>query len=331
MRAARIHAYGAPEVLQVDDAPLPVVGRRDVLIEVHAAAVNPIDWKIRRGYQRALIPYRLPQVLGLDASGVVVRIGRAVTRFSIGDEVFCSPTHRRSGTYAEFVAVDERAVAHKPKRLTHEEAAGIPLAGLTAYRALVEVARIGPGQRVLVQAGAGGVGSLAVQLAKHYGCEVAATCSGSNVKLVRELGADRVIDYGVEAYDEVLSDYDVVLDALGGEHKARYPAVLRRGGVVASIVNDVPAMVERHGPYLGIARALLGVVGHKLTYRRAGLRLAQVLRASDGRALAALARIIDDGGVRPLIDQVYELDDIVAAHRRSESGHARGKVIVRVR
>lgn len=331
MRAAQLTAYGPPEVLEVREVERPEVRSRDVLIEVHAAGVNPIDWKIRRGYQRAVIPYKLPHTLGMDASGVVAAVGDAVTRFSVGDEVYTSPTHRRPGTYAEMVAVDERAVARKPKGLTHEQAAGIPLAGLTAYKALIEVAKIEPGQRVFVQAGAGGVGTLAIQLAKWKGCEVATTCSERNRELVRELGADHIIDYKREAYDDVLSGYHAVLDSLGAEHKQRYRKVLVKGGIIASIVNDVPQLVEKHGPFLGIGCTAVGMVKNKLGTRMAGFRYAQVLRAPDGTALGHLTEAIEEGAVHPVVDRTFDLDDIAEAHRYSETARARGKIIISIR
>lgn len=330
MRAAQIQAYGPPEVLQIADVERPVAGPRDVLIELYAAAVNPIDWKIRSGYQRAVIRYKLPHTLGLDGSGVVREIGSKVTRFAVGDEVYTSPTHRRPGTYAEWVAVDEREVAHKPKSLTHQQAAGIPLAGLTAYQALVEEAGIQAGHKVFIQAGAGGVGTLAIQIAKHMGCEVATTCSARNVELVRALGADRVIDYNVEAYDEVLRDYDVVLDSLGGDHKARYHKVLNKGGVVVSIVNDVPTLVDQHGHYLGLGCVIVRMLNNKLSAWRNGLRYAQVLKSSDGVALEKLSEIIDGGAVQAAVDRVFELEQIVAAHRYGETGRARGKIIIAI-
>ena len=331
MRAAQIHEYGPPEVLQVGEVERPTVRARDVLIEVHAAGVNPIDWKMRSGFQRAVVRYQLPHTLGLDASGVVVEAGAKVKGFAVGDEVYTSPTHRRPGTYAEFVAVDERAVARKPKGLTHEQAAGIPLAGLTAYKALIEVANIQPGQKVFIQAGAGGVGTLAIQLAKYKECEVATTCSARNVELVRELGADRVIDYNAEEYDEVLSDYDVVLDSLGADHKKRYGKILKRGGMVASIVNDVPAMVKKHGPYAGLGRVAGAIVSNKVGAWLGGFRYAQVLRAADGIALGKLTEAIEDGAINPIVDRVFDLDDIVEAHRYSETGRARGKIIISMR
>src|SRR6185437_4293406 len=179
-------------VFAIEEVARPVPGPRDVLIEVHAASVNPIDWKIRKGTQRGAIRPRFPAILGMDASGIVAATGRDVTRFRVGDAVYTSPTHRRPGTYAEYVAVDERAVARKPMSLSHQEAASLPLAGLSAWECLVRCARVGPGQKVLVLAGSGGVGSLGIQIAKLLGAEVAATCSARNVELVRSLGADIV-------------------------------------------------------------------------------------------------------------------------------------------
>jgi NADPH:quinone reductase-like Zn-dependent oxidoreductase len=329
VKAAQIHAYGDAETLRVEDVDPPAVGPRDVLIEVVAASVNPIDWKIRSGHQRAIIRYRLPHVLGLDVSGVVVEVGKRVRRFRVGDEVFSSPSHRRQGTYAEYAAIDERAVALKPSNITHEEAAGIPLAGLTAWQALE--GRVAAGDKVLVQAGAGGVGSLAIQIAKHFGATVATTCSARNVELCTQLGADMVIDYGREAFDDVLSDYDLVFDTLGGEHKVRARDVLRRGGRLVSIVNDIPGAVKKHGPYLGMASAMGALLAFKLGCMWRGIRFSYVLRKPDGDALAALGTLIESGAVKPLNDSVYPLEEIVAAHQASESGRARGKIIIAVR
>ena len=194
MKAARIHRYGSANELRIDDVAEPTVGPHDVLIEVHAASVNPIDTKIRAGYQRAVVRKRLPTTLGLDVAGVVTGVGNEVSRFEVGDAVYSSPTHRREGTYAEYVAVDERQVARAPAGLSHLEAATLPLVGLTAWHCLVQAACLTRGERLFVQAGSGGVGVFAIQLGKHLGAEVATTTSKRNADLVRELGADRVVD-----------------------------------------------------------------------------------------------------------------------------------------
>ncbi len=328
MKAARIHAYGGPEQIVIDEVPRPSLRGRDVLIQVHAAGVNPIDYKLRSGAQRAVVRWRLPHTLGLDASGVVVEVGKKASRFAVGDEVFTSPTHAREGTYAEYVAVDERAVARKPPNITHAEAAGVPLAGLTALQC-VQAARVKAGDAVLVQAGAGGVGSIAIQLCKQRGATVTTTCSTRNVALCSELGADRVIDYTRERFDD-LSGYDAVIDSLGGDAIARAMAILRPRGYLVTIVSDIPAAVDAHGPYLGLGVALAGMVSLRARCALKGIRFRYVLRKSDGAELAELAELIRTGAVTPLIDSVLPLEEAAEAHRRIESGHARGKIILKV-
>lgn len=328
MKAARFHAYGGPEVLRVDDVPEPTPGPRDVLVRVRAASVNPIDCKIRHGDQRALIHYRLPQTTGLDVSGEVVAVGPRVTRFRVGDAVISSPTHRRPGTCAEYVAVDEGSVAHKPARLDHLQAAALPLAGLTAWASLDGVL---PGQRVFVQAGAGGVGTLAIQLAKHLGAEVATTCSARNAEFVRSLGADRVIDYATERYEAALCDQDLVLESIGGDALERSLSVLRRGGRMSLVVTGIPDAVKAHGVYAGTARAFAAQAAFVASaWWRRRVTVRPVLRPTDGAMLEGLAAVVDAGAVTPVVEAVLPLEDIAEAHRRVESGRTRGKVVVRV-
>ncbi|MBX3273367.1 MAG: NADP-dependent oxidoreductase [Sandaracinaceae bacterium] len=331
MRAARIHEYGPPEALRVEEVPRPAPGPRDVLVEVHAASVNPVDYKIRSGAQRALIHYRLPWILGLDFSGVVVEVGAAVARFRVGDEVYGSPTHRRPGTYAEYLCVDERQAAHKPTNLTHLEAASIPLVGLTAWDALVVKGRLRAGQRALIHAGSGGVGTLAIQLAKALGAHVATTCSERNAELVRSLGADEVIDYRAQRFDEVLSGYDFVLDALGGEERVRSFRVLRRGGRLATMIGGFPEAAEKYGPWRGAPVAIGGLVAVTLRgLLMHGVTVHHVLREPDGRLLEPLTRLLEDGAIRAVIDRVYPLAEIAEAHRHQETGRARGKIVIDV-
>lgn len=332
LKAARIHRYGDPEVFQIDDIPPPAVGPRDVLVEVHAASVNPVDWKIRQGYQRGVIRYKLPVVLGLDVSGVVVEVGGRVTKFRPGDEVYSSPTHRRQGTYAEFVAIDERQLAHKPKNFSHQEAASIPLVGLTAWEALCNKGKLQAGQRALIQAGAGGVGTIAIQIAKGLGATVITTCSERNIELVKALGADQVINYHEEAFDEVLSELDYVLDALGGDYKHRARKILRKGGILASIVGDLPAHAKRHGPTLGAVVAFLKMFSFDISSRLVwGIRSTNVLRNASGDDLAELTRWCEENKIRAQIDRVYPLEEIAQAHQHSQEGHARGKIIIAVK
>lgn len=331
MRAARIHRYGPPEVLRVDEVETPRPGPRDVLVEVHASSVNPVDWKIRSGGQRNLVRYSLPWILGLDASGVVEAVGSRVTRFRVGDEVWSSPTHARPGTYAEKVCIDERELAHKPKNLSHDEAASMPLVGLTAYQCLVEKGRLRAGQTVLIHAGSGGVGSFAIQLAKHLGARVITTCSARNAEYVRELGADEVVDYTKQKIEEVVSGVDLVLDSLGEPALASNLAVLRRGGRISNITVDVPGHVERYGANLSVLT--LGAVMLWMLLRcllAKGVRFRHVLKRCDGAQLAIIREIVEAGGIRPTIDRVLPLDAIAEAHRHSESHRARGKIVVHV-
>lgn len=329
MRAARIHEYGPPDVLRIDDVPEPRVGPRDLRVEVRAASVNPVDVKIRSGGQRAIIHYRLPWTLGLDFAGVVAEVGSAVTRFEVGDEVYGSPTHRRPGTYAEQLAVDERAVARKPRNLSFTEAASLPLVGLTAWDALVVKARLRAGQRVLVHAGSGGVGTFAIQLAKDLGAHVATTCSAKNHELVTSLGADEAIDYRTQRFEEELSDYDVVLDAIGGETRERSFEVLRRGGHLSTMIGGVPDETKKRGPALGLIVAVSKLASLTLRGRlRHGVSVHHVLRESSGVLLSEITRRVERGAIRAVIDRVLPLESIVEAHEHLETGRTRGKIVI---
>jgi alcohol dehydrogenase len=328
MQAALLHRYGEP--LLLSDVPAPTVGPRDVLIAVHASSVNPIDVKIRAGSQRGALRYRLPWIVGLDVSGEVIAVGEAVRRFSVGDAVFAAPDPRRPGCYAEQVAVAEDAVARKPDNLSHVEAATIPLVGLTAWQCLMPRLSQG-GQRVLIQAGSGGVGTFAIQLARHFGAHVATTCSASSGQLVAGLGADTVIDYRSQRFEEVLSELDIVLDALGGEERDRALSVVRRGGRVASIVSGLPGYTERFGPNLGLLAAVLSVLRFRLRGLVAGVEAAAVLKKPDGQQLAEIAALLSSGAIRPVVERVYPLAEINAAYAHVETGRTRGKVAVAVR
>lgn len=332
MKAALFHQYGDADVLRVEDVPDPTAGPRDVLIRVHAASVNPVDCKIRSGAQRALIHYRLPQITALDVSGEVIAVGARVTRFKVGDAVISSPTHRRPGTCAELVAIDESAVALKPARIDHFQGAALPLAGLTAWASLVDAMRVQPGQRVFIQAGAGGVGTIAIQLAKHLGAEVATTCSARNVGFVRSLGADRVIDYNAERYEQVLGEQDSVLESIGGEANARSLAVLKRGGRMSLVVSGIPEAVKKHGAYGGVARAIAAQAGFIVgAWWQKRVAVKMVVRPTDGAMLQRLADVVESGAVTPVVDAVLPLADIAEAHRRVESGRTRGKIVIQLR
>lgn len=330
MRAVVMHRYGGPEVVAIEERPEPELGPRDVLIAARAASLNPIDYKLRLGLARLVLKPRLPLILGCDVSGVVSRVGAEVTRFAPGDEVFARLEKERMGALAERVAADESVVAKKPG-VSFEEAASLPLAALTALQGLREVARLQPGQRVLIHAGAGGVGSLAIQLAKGMGAWVAATCSGRNVELVRGLGADEVVDYTAEDPASRLRDLDVVFDMLGGDSELRSIAMTRRGGVVMGIAGLPDAAFARDWlPWWAGAGLWFMTARRRRAAAAAGVRFVYHFMRPDGAMLAEIAAMVDRGDLRPLLHAVYPFEQVGEAFAELERGRARGKIVVRV-
>jgi NADPH:quinone reductase-like Zn-dependent oxidoreductase len=308
MKGVRIHAYGNADVLAYEDAPLPSITSHDLLVRVVAASVNPVDWKVREGYLREMISYPLPLTLGWDVSGVVEAAGAGVSRFKVGDAVFSRPDIRRNGTYAEYVAIREREVALKPRTVSHVEAASLPLAGITAWEALFTAAQLRAKQRVLIHAGSGGVGSLAVQLARSRQAYVIATTSGRNRDFVKSLGADEVIDYRAQPFEELVNDVDVVFDTIGGKVQDSSWSVLKPGGILVSIISAPPA--ER-------AKAL-------------GIRSAFVFIEPNADILVRLADLVDIGSLRPIVSAEFALEDIAQAHALSQTGRAVGKIVLYV-
>lgn len=315
----------------MNDAPEPVAKKGQVLVEVHAASVNPIDAKIRGGALRAALRYPLPRTLGMDVSGVVRAVGEGVTRWQVGDEVMSSPGPRTPGTYAELTVVNAQELGRKPKNLSHQEAASLPLAFLTAWQALVDKSALKAGERVLIQAGAGGVGTLAIQIGKHLGAFVATTTSAANAELVKGLGADQVIDYRAEQWDAVASDFDVVLDALGLAEAKKARKVLRKGGRIAGISTGLPERVKKAGPVFGLLGTGIAMACNTIGSRLQGVPSRFFTRRADGAQLDLLADLCERGVIRPVIDTVYPLEQIVEAHRHIDSGRARGKLVIAVR
>lgn len=308
MKAVRIHAYGGLDVLHYENVPMPKLRPDDILIRVRAAAVNPVDWKIREGYLQNVLKHTLPLTLGWDVSGEVVEVGPQAARFKVGDEVYVRPDIERDGGYAGYIAVKADEAAYKPATLDHPHAAAVPLAALTAWQVLVDAAQLQAGQTVLIHAAAGGVGSLAVQLAKARGAHVIATASAVNTGLVAELGADQFIDYTRTRFEEVVKEVDVVFDTLGGDIQERSWQVLKPGGILVSVVSP-PC---------------------KDTAAKRGLRQAFVFIHTDGRQLSAIGRLIDEGKMKPLIHTILPLAEVRQAHAISEGGHARGKIVLHV-
>lgn len=331
MRAITIRAYGDPSVLHEEDIAKPAPGPRDLLVRVRATSVNPVDCKIRSGGQRNIIHYKFPWVLGLDVSGVVEAVGADVTRFKVGDEVWSSPTHRRPGAYAEYSCIDEREAALKPKNITHEEAASMPLVGLTAYQCIVEKGRLQKGQTVLVHAGSGGVGAFAIQLAKHIGAKVITTCSAKNAEFVRDLGADRVVDYTKESFADAVSNVDLILDSVGESAYDGNLRAVRRGGRISNITVDVTRHVERFGTFFSLFTLAWTMIAiHVMPWVRKRVRLRHVVKRCDGVQLGEITTLVESGAIRPTIDRVLPLAEAAEAHRLSETHRARGKIVLSV-
>lgn len=333
MKAFIIDRYGSADRVRYGEVAEPELREDDVLIEIHAAGVNPLDSKIRDGAFKLLLPYRLPLILGNEFAGVVMSVGSRVRRFRPGDEVYARPDKQRIGTFAQLITVNEADVAIKPKRLTMEEAASIPLVGLTAWQALVEMAQLKKGQKVLIHAGAGGVGTFAIQLAKHVGAMVATTTSTANVDLVKRLGADVVIDYKKQAFEQVLRDYDVVLNSLDAETLHKSVRVLKPGGRLISISGPPdPEFARQFGlnRILGLVMRVLSFHIRRLATRHQVNYSFLFMRAS-GDQLRQISSLIEAGAIQPVLDRVFPFVSTKEAMAYVETGRAKGKVVVKVR
>lgn len=311
MRAVVIDEYGGKNVLVEQELAKPEIEANQVLVEVYATSINPIDWKLRAGYLKEMLDWSFPIILGWDVAGKIVEVGNEVTHFQIGDEVFARPDTTREGTYAEFTTVAEELLVKKPDNLTFEEAASIPLTGLTAWQCLVDNLKVKEGDKVLIHAGAGGVGSLAIQMAKHLGAYVATTASEKNEAYVKELGADEFINYRTQQFEEELSDYDAVLDTMGGDILDKSFQVLKPGGSLVSIAGQPdPALSEKH----------------------------QVTASSywltpNGKQLAEIGDLLEQGILKPQVGKVFDFsaEALQEAHELSETHHVQGKIVIKVK
>ncbi|TDW74926.1 NADP-dependent oxidoreductase [Kribbella pratensis] len=328
MRAFVVSQYKEP--LQQADVPEPVVGEHDVLVQVRAAGLNVLDEKIRAGEFRQILPYKLPQILGNDVAGTVIGVGARVQGFRLGDEVYGRPDKDRIGTFAERIAVAEADLALKPVAVSFEEAASLPLVALTAWQALVERGNLRPGQRVLIHAGSGGVGSVAIQLAKYLGATVATTVSAGNADFVRELGADVVVDYRSQDFEQLLAGYDLVLDSLGGKNLEKSLRVLRPGGKVIGIAGPPDAAFARElgaNPLLRLAMTALSSRIRRQA-RRLGVTYEFLFMHASGDQLRQITALVDDGVLRPVVGRVFDFDQTVQAVQSLEVGGIRGKAVI---
>src|SRR4051812_20212026 len=329
MKAFVVEHYGK-DGLHAADVPEPEVGAGDVLVEVSAAAINPLDTMVRNNEFKRLLKYRTPFVLGHDVAGVVTGVGAAVGDFQVGDEVYARPRDLRIGTFAQYIAIDRRDVALKPASLTLHEAAAVPLVSLAAWQALVDRAHVEPGEKILIHAGSGGLGLTVIQLAKHLGATVATTASGENAELVRSLGADIVVDYKKEDFAEVLSGYDVVLDSLGGENLEKSLAVLKPGGQAIGVAGPPdPGFAKQLGAakFMGVVMGLLSRKVRKQA-RELGVSHSFLFMQPNGAQLRDLAALYDARHLRPIIDKTFPFDQTLEALAYVEHGRANGKAVI---
>lgn len=334
MQALLLTQYGTNNnVLELREVDMPTCGADDIVVKNHAASLNPLDYKIRNGLLKAVLPKTFPKILGHDLSGEVVQVGANVTTFKIGDAVFARIDSGRAGTLAQYTAISASAAALKPAHLSHIEAASLPLVALTSWQALVDVAQLKAGQKVFIPAGSGGVGSIAIQIAKSLGAFVATNTSGKNVEWVKSLGADVVIDYTVDDFANVLRDYDVVFDTMGGETLTKAFSILKRGGTLVSIAAKTPSV--NSAKQLGLNKfmqAVLWLLNRPLTNlaHKNGVNYHYFFMQANGQQLAHIGELSAQGLIKPIVDQTFTLAQSKAAFDALESGRARGKIVVTI-
>ena len=333
MKAFSINRYNKEDNLQLVDVPEPILKENEVLVEIHAASVNQLDAKIKAGEFKLLLPYKFPLILGHDVAGIIKKVGSNVNRFKVGDEVFARPADFKIGTFAEFIAINENDVALKPKNTSMEDAASIPLVGLTVWQALVEKAKLKAGQKVFIQAGSGGVGTIAIQLAKHLGATVATTTSAENFNLVKSLGADVIIDYRKDDFENILKDYDVVLNSQDKKSLEKSLRILKPNGKVISISGppDPDFAIQIKGNwFLKIVMRMLSASVRKKA-KQLGVNFSFLFMSASGQQLGEIAKLIEAGVIKPVIDKVFPFEQTNEAMAYVEAGRAKGKVVIRVR
>jgi len=333
MKAFIIDRYSKKNPMRLGDVPRPELRDNDVLIEVHAAGLNLLDSKIKSGEFKLILPYRLPLVLGHDVAGVVTEVGSRVRQFKVGDEVYSRPPDHRVGTFAQFIAVNENDVALKPTNITMEEAASLPLVGLTAWQALVEKAHLKKGAKIFIQAGSGGVGTFAIQLARHIGATVATSTSHANTDLVKSLGADVVIDYKKDDFEKVLQNYDVVLHSQNAAALEKSLLVLKPGGAVISISGPPDPTFARGIGATWLVRLIVRLLsaGIRKKATRRHLDYSFLFMRANGLQLGEITRLVEAGAIRPVVDRVFSFESTNEALAYVETGRAKGKVVVKLK
>ncbi|MDF3821164.1 NADP-dependent oxidoreductase [Leptospira sp. 96542] len=332
MKAQIVHQYGKKTQLKLIELPEPEVQKDEVLVKIAAAGVNLLDSKLRNGDFKLLLPYKLPFVLGHDVAGTVIKIGSNIKRFKIGDEIYARPADHRIGTFAELIAIKEEDLAIKPKSFTMEEAASIPLVGLTAWQALVEIGKVNKGQKVFIQAGSGGVGTFAIQLAKYLGATVATTTSAKNIEFVKSLGADIVVDYNKDDFENKISNFDVVLNSQDGKTLNKSLNVLKPGGKLISISGPPDLAFAEDIKASWFIKLVMQLLSFQITQKAKKLKIdySFLFMKANGNQLSEITSLIDSGKIRPVIDKVFPFDATNEAMAYVENGRAKGKIVVKV-
>lgn len=334
MKAFIVKKYGKKETLHLSEISEPTVNENEVLVQIHSAGVNLLDSLVRNGDFKIFLPYKTPFVNGHDMAGIVVKVGAKVSKFNIGDEVYARPSDFKIGTFAEYISVNENDLALKPQNITMEEASSIPLVGLTSWQALIEISKLKKGQKVFIQAGSGGVGTFAIQLAKHVGAFVATTTSASNTDLVKSLGADLVIDYKSQDFATILKDYDVVLHS-NREAKVLENSlkILKPGGTLVSLTGPPTAELAKKlglGWHFQILMSLLSMSVMRKA-KKLNVNFNFLFMKADGKALSEITKLIEAEKIRPIIDKVFPFEQTPEAMSYVESGRAKGKVVVKLK
>lgn len=332
MKALILKNYGGPDQLEFVELPKPAIRPDEMLVQVYAAGLNPIDYMIPKGMFKPIMPIQLPHVVGSDLAGVVVETGSKVTRFKAGDAVFASVFDLPSGSLAEFAVVPESAAAHKPVNLDFVQAASIPMVGLTSWQALRERMQLRRGQKVFIPAGSGGIGTFAIQLAKHFGATVGTTTSSGNIELVRSLGADEVVDYKKQDVEHVLHDYDAILGTLRGDALEKSLTILKPGSKIVSLIGPPDAAFARARGMNFIMKIIFSLLSAKII-RRARQRdtdYAFLFVRPDGAQLAEIGALLAGGRIRPVIDREFAFEQAKDGLAYLEEGRAKGKVVVRM-
>ena len=332
MKSLMITKYGKLSTsLEIQEVPIPSIAPNQILIKTYASSFNPLDYKIVRGDFKAMRKIQFPKGIGRDVRGVIEQVGEKVEKFKAGEKVCSRIDESLVGTMADYVISNADDVSLLPSNLKHEEIAGIPLAGLTSYQALVDVAKLLPGENILIHAGAGGVGSIAIQLAKHLRAKVTTTTSTSNIGLVQKLGADNIIDYTKQSYLEEGPKFDVVFDTLGGKYTLDSFKVLKKGGRVVSIAGDVDSITTKQLGLNRIIRFLLRLKAKKVTNAasKIGAKYRFLLMSPNGDQLKKLVKLYESGSIKPVIDKTYKFDESIQALEYLSKGRAKGKVVVK--